>query len=279
MSDFNFPRTEIGGVSVSRLVAGSNWWLGYTHQTRPRGAWNKAGQSAETIADVLEVFIRGGVNVTMGPPTEPLPEGIDRARQRTGAELHFLCTPWFDLADSGVDWDSAARALDEAAELGATFCWPHAACTDRLYDGLTRTIRDMDRVCAMIREREMVPGLSTHRPEVIRAADAAGLDVASYICIYNCAGFLMPYEIDWAQRLIQEAAKPVTTIKPMAAGRVMPYVGLPFSWATIREIDLVTAGTMTADEAREVIDLSLAAIEGRTARHDLAATRSKAALQ
>jgi hypothetical protein len=273
-----FPRTEIGGVSVSRLVAGSNWWLGYTHQTRPRGDWNRAGQSAETVADVLAVFVDAGVNVTMGPPQPPLGEAIDRARQRTGGQLHFLCTPWFELTGTGADTDSAARAFDEVAALGATFCWPHMAVVDRLYDGLTRTIRDMDRLCGMIRERGMIPGLSTHRPEIIKAADAAGLDVASYICIYNAAGFLMPLEIDWTQRLIHEAARPVTTIKPMAAGRVMPCVGLPFAWATIREIDLVAAGTMTAEEAKEVIEISQAALEGRTADRELQATRSKAAL-
>lgn len=274
----DFPRTEIGGVSVSRLVAGSNWWLGYTHQTRPRGAWNKAGQSRESIAESLGVFIDGGVNVTMGPVVSPYTEALDLARQQTGCELHWISTPWFDLNEEGADMDSAAAAFDESARLGATFCWPHTACTDRLYDGLTRTIRDMDRLCAMIRERGMIPGLSTHRPEVIKAADATGLDVASYICIYNCAGFLMPVEIDWTQRVIHEAARPVTTIKPMAAGRVMPYVGLPFAWATIRDIDLVTAGTMTPDEAREVIEISRACIEQRTAARDLQTSRSKATL-
>ena len=26
-----FPRTEIGGISVSRMVMGSNWLLGFSH--------------------------------------------------------------------------------------------------------------------------------------------------------------------------------------------------------------------------------------------------------
>ncbi len=28
-----FPRTEIGGISVSRMIIGTNWFLGYTHAT------------------------------------------------------------------------------------------------------------------------------------------------------------------------------------------------------------------------------------------------------
>ena len=34
-----FPTTVMGGLEVSRLVAGSNWWLGYTHQTHSRSTW------------------------------------------------------------------------------------------------------------------------------------------------------------------------------------------------------------------------------------------------
>jgi len=274
-----FPRTEVGGVSLSRLVAGSNWFLGHTHQTQSRQRWNTAYQTPGKVADVLEAFLRGGVNATMSPVAPLMHEALDRARQRVGAKMHWISTPWFDTGADGPDFAAAARAFDESAEQGATFCWPHTSVVDRLYDGLSGQIRFMDRLAAMIRKRGMIPGLSTHRPEVIVAADRTGLDVASYICMYNCAGFLMPLEIDWTQRIIHQAAKPVTTIKPMAAGRVMPYVGLPFAWATLRPIDLVTIGTVTPDEAREVIEISLACIEGRQADRVLQSTRSKKTLE
>jgi len=78
----------------------------------------------------------------------------------------------------------------------------------------------MDRVCKMIRDRGMVAGLSTHMPETPVYADESGLDVETYIQIYNAAGFLMQVEVDWVHRVIHEARKPVMTIKPMAAGRL-----------------------------------------------------------
>ncbi len=273
-----FPRTEIGGVSVSRMVAGSNWLLGYTHQTQARATWNRQYQTAQRIADVLEVYLQAGVDVTMSPPAELMLAALDDARQRTGQTMQWIITPWLELTPDGPDMDAAARVFDEAAKCGGTFCWPHTSTTDRLYDGLTGEIRFMGRLCEMIRERGMIPGLSTHLPEVIIAADKTDLDVASYISIYNSAGFLMSVEIDWVQKVIRNAAKPVTTIKPMAAGRVMPYVALPFVWATLRDIDLVTVGTVTPDEAREVIEISLACLEGRHARRELQATRSKKTL-
>lgn len=270
----SFPITQMGGLAVSRMVAGSNWFLGYAHQTHSKSAWIQQYQTRQSIADVLTVFLREGVNIAMGS-SELLSEAIADAEQRVGRKMHLVATPNWDMPDGNANLDEACRKFDWAVKLGATFCWPHSCATDRLYDGLSRTIRHMDTLCAQIRRRGMIPGLSTHRPEVIVAADRMGLDVASYICIYNSAGFLMPYEIDWTQKVIHSARMPVTTIKPMAAGRVMPYVGLPFAWSTLREIDLVTVGAMTPDEARECIEISHATLEHRRADVQLQFTRSK----
>jgi hypothetical protein len=55
------------------------------------------------------------------------------------------------------------------------------------------------------------------------------------------------------------------TIKPMAAGRCTPFVGLNFSWSTIRECDMVTCGCFTQAEAEEDIEISMAALERRRA--------------
>jgi hypothetical protein len=110
-------------------------------------------------------------------------------------------------------------------------------------------------------------------------ADRSGLDVETYIQIYNAAGFLMHLEVDWTHRIIWEAAKPVMTIKPMAAGRLLPLVGLAFSWATIRDMDMVTVGTTTPDEAREVIEISRSILERRPSDVTLQETRSKEAVK
>ena len=90
-----------------------------------------------------------------------------------------------------------------------------------------------------------------------------GYDVQTYIQIYNCAGFLMQVEIEAVARIIHEAKKPVMTIKAMAAGRVSPYVGLTFSYATILPCDMVTVGAFSADEVHEDVEISLAALEHR----------------
>ena len=139
-------------------------------------------------------------------------------------------------------------------------------------------IRDIDRYTRMIRERGMVPGLSTHMPETVVLADTTAADVETYIQIYNAAGFLMQVEADWVLRVIRTAQKPVMTIKPLAAGGLLPVVGLAFVWNTIRDQDMVVIGTTTPDEAREVIDLSLDFLQRRMPDHELQRTRSKKSL-
>ena len=53
------------------------------------------------------------------------------------------------------------------------------------------------------------------------------------------------------------------TIKPMAAGRVTPFVGITFAYATLRPCDMVTVGCFIPEEAREDIEIGFAAIERR----------------
>jgi len=149
---------------------------------------------------------------------------------------------------------------------------------DVMVDRLHGVIRDIDRHTALIRERGMIPGLSTHMPVTVTIADKTGVDVETYIQLYNAAGFLMHVEADWVMHIIRGAQKPVMTIKPLAAGKLHPVTGLEFVWRTIRDCDMVTIGTMSTYEAEEVIEISLACLERREPNLDLQFTRSKRSL-
>lgn len=275
MSDF--PRTHIEALSVSRLIIGTNWFLGYSHTSQAQDDLIKERMTRERIADVLEVYLRAGVDTIMGvrPQHPHLEAAIQDAEDRTGRKIIKIGTPTLNLAGTQAAADENARTFDGFAEIGCRVCMPHQCTTDALLDRRTREIRGMADICADIRRRGMIPGLSTHMPETPVYADETGLDVGTYIQIYNADGFLMQIEIDWVHRMIHEAKKPVITIKPLAAGRVMPLVGLAFNWSTIRPQDMVCVGTMTPDEAREVIEISLSILEGRDARIKLQETRSK----
>ena len=276
MSDF--PRTTVDGLSLPRMLIGTNWFLGFSHTSRSKDALIMS-RSRSQIADVLAAFLERGIDAILGFRPDPrIEEAVAEAEDRAGRKMITICTPTLNINGGPEADDENAKGLDRLAELGVSICMPHQDTTDKLLDKRSRTIRGMDTIAAMIRERGMIPGLSTHVPESIVFADETKLDVATYISIYNAAGFMMPIEIDWVNHIIHHAEKPVITIKPFAAGRLHPFVGLAFSWSTLRPQDMVTVGTMTPDEAKEVIELSLSHFERRRAEVEMQVTRSKQTL-
>lgn len=276
-----FPRTSVEGLSLPRMLIGTNWFLGFSHTSRAKDAFIKRTMSRDAIAEVLIAFFEAGIDAVYGcrPEAPHLEEAIRDAEDRTGRKCLRISTPSLDT--SGTDEAAAenARILDAHAELGVALCGPHQNTTDVLLDGRDRTIREGREIVAMIRERGMVPMLSTHTPEAPVYADETDLDVGTYIQIYNAAGFLMQIEVDWVQRMIWQRRRPVIAIKPFAAGRLHPLVGLAFCYATLRPCDMVCVGTLTPDEARELIEISHALFEGRCPDHELQRTRSKAAVE
>jgi hypothetical protein len=274
-----FPRTLVGGVSLPRLLVGTNWFLGWSHTSLAKDNFIKDYQTRERIFSVLNVFLEHGIDAVMGPLSPHLDDSIREAEQRSGQRIIRLYTPAFELGPAPAPGNSAPGVFDQCAALGATFCMPHQSVTDALVDRRAGVIRDLDKYTRMIRERGMIPGLSTHMPETVVYADKMGADVETYTQIYNSAGFLMQVEADWVMRVISEAKRPVMTIKPLAAGRLLPIVGLAFVWNTIRDQDMVTVGTTTPDEAREVIELSLDLLNRRIPDNKLQETRSKKSLK
>jgi hypothetical protein len=278
----NFPRTAVGNVSTSRMIIGTNWFLGYTHCTAAKStSVERIVTNVDAIADIIEVFFKAGVDTIMCPHTQTcMFDAIREAEQRTGVKAVIISTPSFSTNArtpfDGFDLGEAERILDGEAAKGVSICMPHTSTTDVMVDKCTREVRQMDTLCRMIRERGMVPGLSTHIPETVVFADETGLDVESYIQPFNLMGYLMQLEVDWVGRIIQNARKPVMTIKTMAAGQIRPYQALTFTWNAIRDMDMVTVGTMAPEEAQELIDLSLEILARQPSSAKLQQTRSKA---
>ena len=274
-----FPRTNVGSVSLPRLLVGTNWFLGWSHTSLARDNFIKEYQTRERIVTMLSVFLEYGIDAVMAPLSSHLDDSIREVEQCSGKGITRIYTPAFELNPDASPNVRAEAVFDQCTALGATFCMPHQSVTDALIDRRAGIIRDLDQYTRMIRERGMIPGLSTHMPEGVIYADKMEADIDTYIQIYNSAGFLMQVEADWAMKVIRGAKKPVMTIKPLAAGRISPLVGLTFVWNTIRDQDMVAIGTTTAGEAREVIELSLDLLNRRLPDVRLQESRSKKSLR
>ena len=265
MNEPQFPRTTVGGVSLPRLIIGTNWLLGWSHRSSAADATIKNRHCCpEAMADVFEVFMRNGVDAVLGLFARPyILDAIKMAEERVGRKLIIIDTPWLNVDDTAAARKESQEIIRKSKEGGATFCFPHHSSAEQLVNKNKGTIDRLPDYLSMIREQGMIPGLSAHMPELVVYSDQNVYDVETYIQIYNCMGFLMQVEIEGIHRIIWNAKKPVLTIKPMAAGRCTPFVGLNFAWATIRPCDMVAVGCLTPDEAVEDIEISLAALERR----------------
>ncbi|MCD6361569.1 MAG: hypothetical protein J7M38_11995, partial [Armatimonadetes bacterium] len=182
------------------------------------------------------------------------------------------------ITPGGATTDELLANIDECAELGAEFCLPHTSWTDSHLHIMNTEITDYERVAAHIRDCGMIPGLSTHRPEVIRVGDQAGYDIATYIQPYNALGFLCSVETDWIANVIRNTPKPVIIIKPFAAGRLNPITGLTFVFNTVKDTDVCCIGLLCEEEAEEDLEIARRIFERRQVDVELQYTRSKAAL-
>ena len=264
-----FPRTTVAGISLSRMIIGTNWILGYSHTSAAADEGITSRNSgADAITEILQSFLESGVDTIMVEMRgrKAMLDAMKRAEDRTGKRLVRVDTPVINVDDSATARREADAAVAESARNGAAFCLPHHSSVEQLVLKNTRSIPRLPDYLSMIRDHGMIPGLSAHMPELVVFSDLNRYDVETYIQIYNCAGFLMQVEIEYVHSIIWNARKPVMTIKPMAAGRVSPFVGLTFAFATIRECDMVTVGCLTPREAREDVEIGMAALERRPPR-------------
>jgi len=248
------------------MIIGSNWMLGYSHTSVAADSYiNETVKNRDAIADIVEAFLEYDVDAIMGPLSncDPIIDGVKMAEDRTGKKVIRVDTPIINVDDSAEAREETAEIIATSRKTGCDFCLPHHSSVEQLMNKNKREITRLPDYLKMIRDNGLIPGLSAHMPECIVFSDEQGYDVETYIQIFNCMGFLMQVEIEYIHKVICNAKKPVMTIKPMAAGRCSPFVGITFSFATLRDKDMVTVGCMTPAEAHEDVEIGLAAIERR----------------
>ena len=266
MANELFPRTEVAGVSLSRMIIGTNWMLGWSH-TSPAADHQikRRFQTGKDGVPMLRAFLDHGVDTIMGmlQQEKVMQDTVRAAEDATGKKMIVIDTPILNVDDNPIARAQARETVRRSKEAGATFCFLHHTCAEQLVNKNKHILDRIGDYTDMIRQEGMIPGLSAHMPELVLYSDENNYDIQTYIQLYNCMGFLMQVEVETVCSIIHHAKKPVMTIKPMAAGRVSPFVGLNFVWNTIRDCDMVTVGCTDAEEALEDIEFSMAALERR----------------
>lgn len=261
-----FPRTMVGGVSLPRMLIGTNWLLGYSHTSNAADRMIKEKFNApEKFLPIFEAYLEHGINAIMGCfSTDDLAyNAVKYAEDKLGKEIIMIDTPHMNMDDTPEGRREAEASIKKSADRGCTFCMIHHAAVEQLVNKNKKIIDRLPDYLYMKREHGLIPGLSAHMPEIIIYCDSNEYDVETYIQIFNCMGFLMQVEIEQVAGIINRAKHPVMTIKPFAAGRVTPFVGLNFNWNVLRDCDMITVGANSELEVKEDIEISFAALERR----------------
>jgi len=248
------------------MLIGTNWIFGWSHTGHAADVFIKEQHSTvDATLSVVNAFLEYGIDAMMASFSTH-PEATDRIKaiqDKIGKKLILIDTPILNMDDNAAARKETEAIIRKSAEIGSTFCLIHHASCEQLVNKNKRTMDRLGDYTDMIRAAGLIPGLSAHMPEVIQYADLNGYDVETYLQIFNCLNFLMQVGIESVIRIIHDAKKPVMTIKPMAAGRTTPYVGLTFNWNVLRPRDMITVGCISKHEVHEDVEISLAALEHR----------------
>ena len=251
---------------MPRMIIGCNWVSGFSHRSASGDTMiRNYHHSPDSVSQIFEAFLEYDVDAVLGlfNSDSNLIKAVELAQERSGKKLIIIDEPILNMDDSPSARAEAKAEIEKCAKRGATFCMPLHSCVEELVNKNAGTMDRLPDYLYMIREAGMIPSVSAHMPEIIQYTDANEYDVETYIQLYNPLGFLMQVEIESVARIIHNAKKPVITIKPLAAGRTTPFVGLNFVYNTIREQDMVAIGCFNPMEAHEDVAFGLAAIERR----------------
>ncbi len=119
-----FPRTVVGGLSLPRMLIGTNWLLGWSHTgAAADAAIRDKFARPEDIFPVIETFLSAGVDAIMAPlSTTPIASAaVDYAEQKTGHKIIRIDTPAMNMDDSAEGRREAQAVVKHSREIGSDF--------------------------------------------------------------------------------------------------------------------------------------------------------------
>ena len=98
-----FPRTGIEGISLSRMIIGTNWILGYSHTSPAADKLIRNRHSnIDNTVEMLKVFLNYGIDTIMGPfaGNPALCRAVKTAEDITGKKIIIVDTPILNMDDN-----------------------------------------------------------------------------------------------------------------------------------------------------------------------------------
>ena len=150
-----FPRTEVGGISLPRMLAGTNWLLGYSH-TGPAADEMITSRHADprNVEAVLDAYMEYNIDAIMAPSfaeDTALRKGMHLTEEKFGKNMIQIVTPSINVDNNEAARREAEATIKKVANEGATFCLIHHTSAEQLVNKNTQTIDRLPDYLDMIR--------------------------------------------------------------------------------------------------------------------------------
>ncbi len=234
---------RLENLEISKIVCGTNPFLGISHFTISRDMFLREFFTVDRIAEVMGyVMEEFGINACISSPRDEIYKAINRVEEELGTRYLWICTPSATRETAvGLEPD-LHQQIQWCADHQVSVCMPHRSYTDNNLHVAERRIIGIEPYLAQIRDLGMVPGLSTHYYETLQIVREREYDVSLVIQPLNTLGFQSNIEVNTLAGMIKHSPKQVLAIKPFAAGRLLPEVGLQFVFSNIKKNDIVACG-------------------------------------
>lgn len=279
----SFPSLTVDGITIPRVICGTNALLGWSHVSAGRDAWIRAYYTPERIAEVWARCQELGVNAVMGPLFPRLIEALEATERLTGLRPMWVATTNATQGPRGheAEWQAArsagrrdeARALvraslaEQALELKAAqaaLCLLHGDTTDT-WPEVDGRLAGLDEALAAIRATGLVPGAMTHESARLNLLVAGGYDLPIIGTPVNRGGWMMSPDRKSALDAIAAASRPILAIKTLACGRLEEgKLAEWLQWAVaVPGVAAIALGVGSAEEAAESVPILKRAFEER----------------
>jgi hypothetical protein len=244
------PKVSLENLSISRLICGTNPFVGISHFTESHDLFFKElFQDQQKIAEIMLYMAQEfGVNACISSPRDEIVKAIAYCEKETGQPYYWICTPSQRKTTPNIK-EALQDQIQWCADHHVAVCMPHRSYTDAYIDVSKQEIRDLPEITALIRDLHMIPGLSTHYHETLQICAMRKYDVKLMTQPLNPDGFMCTIEANDLASKIRGSRIQIINIKPLAAGRIMPEVGLTFSYSSIKPNDFVTVGACCVQDA------------------------------
>ncbi|MCL2273126.1 MAG: hypothetical protein FWC19_10035, partial [Treponema sp.] len=131
----SFPRTTVAGVSLPRMLIGTNWIFGWSHRGHAADTFiNEQHSAVDATLRVVGAFTENGIDAMMAPFSTHanISSRVKQIEDKLGKKIIKIDTPILNVDDSEAARREAKAVIKNSADLGCKFCLIHHSSCEQL---------------------------------------------------------------------------------------------------------------------------------------------------